>query len=229
MIAGGVVQLLTPLPKGLHSKDSAGNMPSYSFNGPVNTQAQGNPVPLLYGGPLKVGSAVISAGIDTLETVYAQGGLTVGHMGGGGGCPELNMPVRVVRNEREVEIPACEVRAGDVLVTADPVTLAPGRAVVRYSEPKLQPCVGVVLADRSLHCSRSAPLPTPTGLSDAPDVEGLAVAALHDGEARWDRVLGVYDRGMREVQHIDIDNGCFWAGGVLHHNKQANITAQDGR
>lgn len=39
MIAGGVVQLLTPMPKGLASKDKAANTPSYAFNGPINTEA----------------------------------------------------------------------------------------------------------------------------------------------------------------------------------------------
>ena len=42
------------------------NKPSYSFNGAVNTTAQGHPVPVGYG-RLVVGSAVISAGIDVDE------------------------------------------------------------------------------------------------------------------------------------------------------------------
>lgn len=62
LVAGGVIQMLSPVPKGLGSQDSPDNKPSYSFNGPVNTSAQGNPVPLLYGRMI-VGSAVISAGI----------------------------------------------------------------------------------------------------------------------------------------------------------------------
>lgn len=39
MIAGGVVQLLSPSPKGSASKDKTANTPSYAFNGPVNTEA----------------------------------------------------------------------------------------------------------------------------------------------------------------------------------------------
>lgn len=62
MAMGGVMQMLSPPPKGLGAQDSPNNRPSYSFNGPVNTNAQGNPVGLLYG-ELVVGSAVISAGI----------------------------------------------------------------------------------------------------------------------------------------------------------------------
>lgn len=70
MVLGGVAQLLAPHPKGNSSKDSSKNTPNYSFNGIVNTEAQGNPVPVVYGGPLKVGSAVISAGIVANDGVY---------------------------------------------------------------------------------------------------------------------------------------------------------------
>ncbi|MEN5288529.1 tail assembly protein, partial [Stenotrophomonas lactitubi] len=67
MVLGGVAQMLAPQPKGLGAKDSAENTPNYSMNGAVNTQAQGNPVPVAYGGHdtkgMFVGSAVISGGI----------------------------------------------------------------------------------------------------------------------------------------------------------------------
>lgn len=48
----------------IDSKDSIGETAtsSYEFSGPVNTTAQGNPVPILYG-RLMVGSQVISASI----------------------------------------------------------------------------------------------------------------------------------------------------------------------
>lgn len=59
---GGVAQMIAGTPKGLGAQDQADNRPSYGFNGPVNTQAQGNPVPLGYGRMI-VGSAVVSAGI----------------------------------------------------------------------------------------------------------------------------------------------------------------------
>jgi predicted phage tail protein len=39
LVIGGVAQLLTPMPKGLASKDSPDNTPSYTFNGPLNTEA----------------------------------------------------------------------------------------------------------------------------------------------------------------------------------------------
>lgn len=65
MIVGGLVQLLSPQPK-TRKDEAVENGQSYIFNGAVNTQAQGNPVPLLYG-ELFTGSAVVSAGISTKD------------------------------------------------------------------------------------------------------------------------------------------------------------------
>jgi len=102
MIAGGVVQLLSPSPKGIGAQDSPDNRPSHAFNGPVNTQAQGNPVPYLFGGPMIVGSAVISAGIYA-EDVYvptsgaAAGGGGGSGGGGGGGSPPWHNEYEVLR------------------------------------------------------------------------------------------------------------------------------------
>jgi predicted phage tail protein len=59
---GGVVQMLSPQPGGLASKQDADNRASYAFGGVTNTTAQGNPVPLLYG-KRRIGGAIISAGI----------------------------------------------------------------------------------------------------------------------------------------------------------------------
>lgn len=86
MIVGGVTQLLTPMPRtNIGANDRPENKPSAVFNGPVNTQAQGNSVPLLYGRMI-TGSAVISASITT-EDVYVptnSSGPGVGSGGGGG-------------------------------------------------------------------------------------------------------------------------------------------------
>lgn len=59
---GGLVQFLSPVSSVSGSGSSSDNGSSYNFSGAVNTQAQGGPVPLLYG-EMTVGSAVISAGI----------------------------------------------------------------------------------------------------------------------------------------------------------------------
>jgi predicted phage tail protein len=62
MMVGGVSQMLfaPPVPQG--PNNGKGNLPSYAFSGPVNTTAQGNPVPVCYG-RLLVGSQVISGGM----------------------------------------------------------------------------------------------------------------------------------------------------------------------
>ncbi|EEB43994.1 Phage-related protein, tail component [Providencia alcalifaciens] len=66
MAIGGIVQMLSPQPRGLSMRQDADNKPSYAFGGAVNTTAQGNPIPLLYGlGRREIGGALISAGIYT--------------------------------------------------------------------------------------------------------------------------------------------------------------------
>lgn len=80
MVIGGVIQLLTPVPKGNAAKDKAENTASYTFNGPLNTQAQGNIVQVFYGENF-VGSAVVSAGIKPVDVLIPH----VGQGNGGGG------------------------------------------------------------------------------------------------------------------------------------------------
>lgn len=63
---GGVIQMLTPVPKLKAGEDKTKNNASYVFSGPINVAAQGNPVPVGYG-RLIIGSAVISAGLSTSE------------------------------------------------------------------------------------------------------------------------------------------------------------------
>lgn len=78
---GGVVQMLTPQPKVNKNADSANNQSSYVFNGPTNTTAQGNCVPVVYG-RLRVGSAVVSAGMDAEDYAAATSGVAPGIPGG---------------------------------------------------------------------------------------------------------------------------------------------------
>ncbi|WP_321808067.1 tail assembly protein [Burkholderia sp. BCC1993] len=61
MALGGIMQMLSPQTHGLAST-AGNNGTSYYFNGPVNSSAQGEPVPLVYGQML-VGSKVVSSGI----------------------------------------------------------------------------------------------------------------------------------------------------------------------
>ncbi|MEW6292480.1 MAG: tail assembly protein [Pseudomonadota bacterium] len=64
LVMGGVAQMLagTPNTSGT-SVERPENKPSYAFDGPVNTAAQGNPVPICYGRAI-VGSQVVSAGMS---------------------------------------------------------------------------------------------------------------------------------------------------------------------
>lgn len=60
LMIGGLVEILSPQPKTENNTTDDGT--SYYFNGPVNTTAQGVPVPLVYGRCL-VGSQSVSADI----------------------------------------------------------------------------------------------------------------------------------------------------------------------
>lgn len=64
MIASGVSEILfaPPKPNTASQQEKVENKPSYVFDGPVNTTAQGHCVPVAYG-QLRVGSQVISAGL----------------------------------------------------------------------------------------------------------------------------------------------------------------------
>ena len=90
MTAGGVIAMLTRVPAA-GSAEKADNMPSYNFNGAVNTTAQGNPVPICYG-EMIVGSQVVSFGLS-VEDVFAPitGGTT--NSGGGRGWGNDSEPV----------------------------------------------------------------------------------------------------------------------------------------
>jgi len=62
MVAGGVIQMLSPQAKGLKISAAPENTPGYAFGSAKNTTASGNPVPLCYG-KRRVGGAIISAAI----------------------------------------------------------------------------------------------------------------------------------------------------------------------
>ena len=62
LIAGGVIQMLTPIPKTPGPQEKPENNPGAYFNGAVNTTQQGQGVGICYGN-LIVGSAVIGVGV----------------------------------------------------------------------------------------------------------------------------------------------------------------------
>jgi predicted phage tail protein len=65
LMLGGVAQMLTKLPKTDKSADGSTNKNTY-FSNLDNTIAQGAPVPLCYG-LTKIGSKVLSQGLDTID------------------------------------------------------------------------------------------------------------------------------------------------------------------
>lgn len=68
LLLGGVASMLAGTPETNKSTaTTADNGKSFGFDGVVNTVRQGNPVPLAYGGPIRVGSQVISAGLTTVD------------------------------------------------------------------------------------------------------------------------------------------------------------------
>lgn len=64
LMLGGVAQMLTPLPK-TEKRDGENSRNTY-FSNLDNTMAQGVPVPLIFG-RMKVGSKVLSQGLETLD------------------------------------------------------------------------------------------------------------------------------------------------------------------
>lgn len=97
LMAGGIAMMLAPQPKDPAAEDDADKKASYAFNGPVNTQAQGNPVPLFYGGPMEIGSAVVSASIDVNEQAYAP----KSGDGSGGGSAFTHLAHLIVEGETD--------------------------------------------------------------------------------------------------------------------------------
>ncbi|MGL4713751.1 MAG: tail assembly protein, partial [Shewanella sp.] len=82
MVAGGVVQMLSPQAKGLKGREAAENTPSYAFGGAVNTTAAGNPVGIGYG-KRRIGGAIISAGIYAEDIATSKRPIQSGGNGGG--------------------------------------------------------------------------------------------------------------------------------------------------
>lgn len=64
----GIAEVMAGSPKigDYSSQERPDNMPSFMFNGPVNTSTQGQPCPLVYG-RFRVGSYVVSAGVEIEE------------------------------------------------------------------------------------------------------------------------------------------------------------------
>lgn len=68
LVAGGVIQMLSPQASGLKQSSSPENAPSYAFGSAKNTTASGNPVPICIG-ERRWGGMIISASIYAEDKV----------------------------------------------------------------------------------------------------------------------------------------------------------------
>ena len=68
MVAGGVIQMLSPQASGLKQSSSPENSPSYAFGSAKNTTASGNPIPICIG-ERRWGGIIISASIYAEDKV----------------------------------------------------------------------------------------------------------------------------------------------------------------
>lgn len=95
LVLGGISEMLTSNPSAVAPVEKANNQPSYAFAGAVNTTAQGNAIPILYG-RARIGSQVISTGLTanqivagvTPPAVETSGDVYAGPPEGGGGGTE---------------------------------------------------------------------------------------------------------------------------------------------
>lgn len=122
---------------------------------------------------------------------------------------------------------ARDVKVGDELTVIDPITFERGKAVVSYSEAKLQPVVRITTAGGLvLECSKSAPIADDVGDQiRAEDLLGYSIPIVVDGAEEFDTVLKVEDLGEQMVQHITCESKFFLAGKekgkyLLHHNSK---------
>ena len=174
---------------------------------------------------------------DDAGIIYAETGVSASNPSGGVVRPgkshyRLNLPSGssgggacvVVESFLPDGRQAGDVAVGDTLQLADEVSLAPRTGTVSYAQPKLAPCVEITTESGvTLSCSTTAPIPTPDGLVLAPNLAGRSVAVRDAEGVRWERVKHMRAIGQRMVQHITVENACFWAGHapgrfVLHHN-----------
>lgn len=120
---------------------------------------------------------------------------------------------------------AKDINVGDELVLADEKTLEPGKGIVTYSKQKYSDGFRIETIDGAvLLCSKTAPIPTrDKGCLTPNKLLGEFVATNIDGHVGWSRIKTVNSISNLPIQHITVQNKCFWAGEfdgkyILHHN-----------
>lgn len=160
-------------------------------------------------------------GVPVQSNPYYPGGGGVGSGGGGAGpgrCVHVDSILGCGRR-------AGEIRIGDSIEIFDPATMKPALGLVTYSRLDHVDAVRIRTAGgASLVCSTTAPIPTEeSGLVLAPALLGKRILVRGLDGVRHERVIAVDEMGVQPVQHITVNDSCFWAGEnadglVLHHN-----------
>ncbi len=113
---------------------------SYLFNGPVNTREQGGVVPVVYGGPIEVGSYTISAGVSSARLTPARSGLPTGNIKGKAkefeNTLQTGATIRIVDLISEGEIEGLVDGARGVFINGVPVEDADGNEVAAVGTPE---------------------------------------------------------------------------------------------
>ena len=113
---------------------------SYLFNGPVNTREQGGVVPVVYGGPIEVGSYTISAGVSSARLTPARSGLPTGNIKGKAkefeNTLQTGATIRIVDLISEGEIEGLVDGAQGVFINGVPVEDADGNEVAAVGTPE---------------------------------------------------------------------------------------------
>lgn len=223
MMLGGVVQLIFAVAPPGQPKEKDANKPSYLFSGPVNTVAQGQRIPVGYG-RLRVGSAVINAGIRS-DDYGSAGGVGSGAGSGTDGdrCVTVDTPILTNRGYR----PASEIKHGTLLYTQHEDTQVWGFHFVTQVELAAAECLKVVFEDgRFIECSCNHQfLLVDTGLGGYRWCEARHLAPGDKLEGPEQSIIKSFHRiGLRDVIKFQVDEAhTYITNGVLSHNVKVRI------
>lgn len=235
MIVGGISTIYTAMtmPKNQDLKGPE-EKASFIFNGVANVIEQGGAVPCVYG-RFRVGSTVVSAGIEAGQVGYqwrggggGGGGGSGGGWsgGGGGGCVTSGSMIGGFGI-------ASSVKVGDYLDVINPLSYEMHKGLVTRADTVPQPCVRITSeSGATLECSTTAPIADRYGYQVlAPSLCGVVVPVIHDGIVKYETVVSVEDIGVKDVVYITCENNFFLAGATegtyfLHHNIKSNEEQQ---
>jgi len=223
LMLGGVAQLLFAVPLPGTPKENDASRPSYLFSGPVNTVAQGQRVPVGYG-RLRVGSAVINAGMKSNDYGNAGGGPGSGSSGGGGGgvdgdrCVVYGTLVLTNRGYRNSE----DIKIGTLLWTQHENTQKWGYHFVEDVVHSSAECGRVTLKDgRIIECSTNHQfLVWDEGFQAYRWCEARNLEEGNILEGSEPGIINSYHEiGVRDVIKLQVgDAHTYITNGVLSHN-----------